>query len=280
MTQNNVQAPTETDQRGHLAREAATLNVEGVTYRYPHFELGPIAFRACSNELVAIIGPNGSGKSTLLEVMSAHRRPCEGRVRLDGVDLRTLAPRRRAQLVGMARQETPLFFPFDVREFVRQGRYPHLGHRVFETEEDEECVDWALEKTDLVAFVSRRISSLSGGEFQRAILARTLAQRPRLVLLDEPTANLDIGYQVEMLRLLRELAGTEKFVAVMVTHELTLAAEMADYFLLLDRGRCLSQGTADQVLQAELLTKVFRTPVVIDRNPASGRPRVTWVLPR
>lgn len=277
MTSNNVQVATVERTRRETT---AALTVEGVTYRYPEFELGPITFQASSNGLVAVIGPNGSGKSTLLEVLSGRRRPREGRVRLDGVDLHWLSPRRRAQLVGMARQETPLAFSFEVREFVRQGRYPHLGRALFETEEDEKWVDWALEKTDLVAFAGRRVSDTSGGEFQRAILARTLAQRPRLVLLDEPTANLDIGYQVEILRLLRDLAGSERIVAVMVTHELGLAAEMADYFLLLERGRCLAQGAADQVLQADQLTRVFRTPVEVDRNPASGRPRVTWVLPR
>jgi iron complex transport system ATP-binding protein len=105
------------------------------------------------------------------------------------------------------------------------------------------------------------------------------AQRPRLVLLDEPTANLDIGYQIEMLRLLRQLAASENFVVVIVTHELNLAAELADYLILLEAGRCLCQGEPEQVLQSELLSRVFRTAVVVDRNPSSGRPRVTWVAP-
>jgi len=111
------------------------------------------------------------------------------------------------------------------------------------------------------------------------VLARTLAQRPRLLLLDEPTANLDIGYQIEMLRLLRHLAASENFVAVIVTHELNLAAELADYLILLDAGRCLCQGKPEQVLQSELLSRVFRTPVAVDVNPSSGRPRVNWVTP-
>ena len=254
------------------------LSVEAVTFHYPHFELAPTSFEAGTGQLVAIIGPNGSGKSTLLQMVSGYLKPVSGRICLDGHDLRRLPPRRRAQRVSLARQDAPLMFSFEVREFVRQGRHPHVG-RLFESPDDEHWVQWALEKTNLVALAARPITEVSGGEFQRAVLARTLAQRPRLVLLDEPTANLDIGYQIEMLRLLRELAATEDFVAVIVTHELNLAAEYADYLLLLQEGQCLRQGTPDGVLDSDLLSRVFRTTVLVDRNPSSGRPRVTWVMP-
>ncbi len=253
-----------------------TLIVEGVSFRYSHFELAATSFGAAAGELVAIIGPNGSGKSTLLEVISGHLRPPAGRVLLGGVDLLRLSPLERARRVGLARQETILLFSFTVREFVRQGRHPHLGRHLFETAEDECWVDWALEKTNLRDFAARGILEISSGEFQRAVLARTLAQRPQLVLLDEPTANLDIGYQIEMFRLLRDVAASEGCVAVIVTHELNLAAELADRVLLLDSGRCLRQGKPEEVFDAELLSRIFRTPVAVDRNPASGRPRVTW----
>ena len=181
--------------------------------------------------------------------------------------------------MGLARQETILLFSFEVREFVRQGRHPHLGNSLFESSEDERWVEWAIEKTCLQDFAQRRVMEMSSGEFQRAVLARTLAQRPRLVLLDEPTANLDIGYQVEMFRLLRRLAVSENFVGVVVTHELNLAAEMADYVALLHEGDCLRQGKPEDVFQTDLLSKAFRTPVLVDKNPSSGRPRVTWVAP-
>jgi ABC-type cobalamin/Fe3+-siderophores transport system ATPase subunit len=257
---------------GHLIAEA-------VTFRYPNFELGPVSFEARSGELLAIIGPNGSGKSTLLELASGYLRPLEGRVLLEGNDLHALPPSRRGRLIGLARQDTPLLFPFTVREFVRQGRHPHLGRRLFENSGDELWVEWAIEKTSLSAFAGRRVNEISGGEFQRAVLARTLAQRPRLLLLDEPTANLDIGYQIEMLSLLRHLAATEPFIVVIVTHELNLAAEMADAILLLDAGRTVLTGPPEAVLDADQLSRVFRTPVAVDRNPSSGRPRVTWVTP-
>ena len=260
-------------------KAAGDLTVRGIAYRFPHFELFPTSFAGRAGEVVAIIGPNGSGKSTVLEIVSGHLKPLSGCVWLDGEDLHRLNPRQRAQLVGLARQETILLFSFEVREFVRQGRHPHLRHSLFESGEDERWVDWAMEKTNLTSFAGRRVLELSSGEFQRAVLARTLAQRPRLLLLDEPTANLDIGYQIEMFRLVRQLAASEKFIAVVVTHELNLAAELADYLVLLDGGRCVCQGEPGTVLQSDLLSRVFRTPVLVDRNPSSHRPRITWVAP-
>ena len=253
------------------------LVADAVTFRYSNFELGPVSFEACSGELLAIIGPNGSGKSTLLELTSGYLRPLRGRVLLGGEDLHALPLSQRGRLVGLARQDTPLLFAFTVREFVRQGRHPHLGRRLFENSEDELWVKWAIEKTSLTAFSGRRINEISGGEFQRAVLARTLAQRPRVLLLDEPTANLDIGYQIEMLALLRRLAATEPFIVVIVTHELNLAAEMADTILLLEAGSTVSQGPPEAVLDADQLSRVFRTPIAVDRNPSSGRPRITWM---
>ncbi len=259
-----------------LAHRNSVLRMAGMRFNYPHFELVLEGLEAIAGDLLAIIGPNGSGKSTLLEIAGGHLRPAAGTVTLDGEDLHRVTPRRRAQLVGLARQDTPLLFSFAVREFVRQGRHPHLGRGLFELPKDEEWVDWAIEKTNLASLADRRVTEISGGEFQRAVLARTLAQRPRLLLLDEPTANLDIGYQIEMLGLIKRLAASENFVAVIVTHELNLAAELADSLLLLEGGRCLCQGAPAEVLKSELLSRVFRTPVMVDENPVSGRPRVTW----
>ncbi len=255
------------------------LRVEGVTFHYPHFELGPVSFEAVAGEIFAIIGPNGSGKSTLLEVASGHLKPIAGTARLNGDDLHRLAPRERARRVGVARQDAPLLFSFEVWEFIRQGRHPHLSGGLFESDEDERWVEWATENTDLRDFATRRVTEISGGEFQRAVLARALAQRPQLLLLDEPTANLDIRYQIEMLRLVRRLAASEGFVAVVVTHELNLAAELADRLMLIEAGRSVCQGPPAEVLRSELVSRVFGTSVLVDQNPTSGRPRVTWVTP-
>lgn len=257
------------------AREVA-LSAEGISFRYQRFALVPLSFRAEAGTVVAIVGPNGSGKSTLLEVVSGHLKPLTGAVRLGNLNVHRLSPRERAQRIGLARQETILLFSFELREFVRQGRHAHLGRALFEGDEDEQWVSWAIEKTCLQEFVGRRVTEMSSGEFQRAVLARTLAQRPRLLLLDEPTANLDIGYQIGIFRLVRDLAIQEHFIAIVVTHELNLAAEMADYLLLMEKGQCLRQGPPAEVLDAQLLSRIFRTPVSVEKNPISGRPRVIW----
>ena len=262
-----------------MINRPAELSADSVGFRFAQFSLAPISLKARAGELTAIIGPNGSGKSTLLEILSGHLKPKSGGVFLDGQNLHHLSPRERARKVGLARQETILLFSFEVQEFVRQGRHPHLGNSLFESPEDDKWVAWALEKTCLQEFAHRRVMEMSSGEFQRAVLARTLAQRPRLVLLDEPTANLDIGYQVDIFRLLRQLVKSENFVGVVVTHELNLAAEMADHVVLLDGGKCLTQGKPEYVFQQDLLSRAFRTPVLVDKNPSSGRPRVTWVAP-
>src|ERR1039457_6921895 len=245
----------------------AELIADSVAFRFAQFSLAPISLTARAGELTSIIGPNGSGKSTLLEILSGHLKPKAGSVFLDGQNLHGLSPRERAQRVGLARQETILLFSFELREVVRQGRHPHLGNSLFESPEDDRWVEWALEKTCLQDFSRRRVMEMSSGEFQRAVLARTLAQRPRLVLLDEPTANLDIGYQVEIFRLLRQLVKSENFVGVVVTHELNLQAEMEDHVVLLQSGNCLTQGKAEEVFRADLLSRAFRTPVLVDKNP-------------
>jgi iron complex transport system ATP-binding protein len=255
------------------------LVLRDVAFRYPNFELAPVSLQAGPGEVVALLGPNGSGKSTLLEVAAGYLKPASGAVILDKTDLHRLPPAERARQVGLARQDTPLLFPFTVREFVRQGRHPHLGNRLFEAPDDEGWVEWALKVASLDTLAGRPVTEISGGEFQRAVLARTLAQRPRLLLLDEPTANLDIGFQIEVLALLRRLASNDGLIVVLVTHELNLASEMSDRIVLLDGGRVIRQGPPESVFEADLLSRVFRTPVAVDRNPSSGRPRITWVTP-
>lgn len=260
-------------------RTDSALVLRDVAFRYAHFELAPFSLEAGSGELLAIVGPNGSGKSTLLEIASGHLKPSDGAVLLDGADLHHISALDRARRVALARQDTPLLFPFTVREFVMQGRHAHVG-RLFETPEDERWVDRVLEDSRLDGLAVRRLTEISGGEFQRAVLARALAQKPRLLLLDEPTANLDIGFQIEMLALLRRLSKSEALIVVLVTHELNLASEMADRILLLENGRLIRQGPPETVFESNLLSQTFRTPVAVDRNPSSGRPRITWITPR
>jgi iron complex transport system ATP-binding protein len=175
--------------------------------------------------------------------------------------------------VALVQQESALLFPLRVWEFVLQGRYPYGRRLRFESEEDCLMAGNALAQVGATELRDRWMEQLSGGEKQRVILARALAQQPRLILLDEPTLHLDIGAQVELLERLRQLAQENRYTVVVVTHELGLAAEFADQVVLLQHGRCLRVGPPAAVYQRELLEQVFDAPLDVEIGPA-GRPRV------
>ncbi len=239
----------------------------------PQFTLQPLSFTLRSGEVLAILGPNASGKSTLLGLLSGILPPLSGHVRLDGREMSGLDLRTRAQKVAVVQQESPLPFPVRVMDYVLQGRYPHLRPLQLETEADFHAVTRALEATSAAHLHHRWMQELSGGEKQRVILARALAQQPEVLLLDEPTLHLDIGAQVDFLKLVRSLAAMENYAVAIVTHELNLAAEFADRILLLHRGRMVRLGPPEEVFEREALEQVFETPLEIERS-SSGRPRV------
>jgi iron complex transport system ATP-binding protein len=265
-----------------LARENATvrLNVEQASFAYaanaqaaPTFTLAGTSFQARERELVAILGPNASGKSTLLRLISGTIAPLSGRVELDGQETSRMDSRTRAQRIAVVHQESSILYAARAGDFVLQGRYPYGRALRLATTEDVAIARNALAQVGAEHLAGRTMSELSGGEKQRIILARALAQQPRLVLLDEPTLHLDIGAQVELLERLRQLAEENKYAVVVVTHELALAAEFADQVVLLHNGTCLRVGTPAAVYQRELLEQVFEAPLDVEIGPA-GRPRV------
>jgi iron complex transport system ATP-binding protein len=256
------------------------LNVEQVSYAYsatdrsaPKFTLGPASFEAQQRELVAILGPNASGKSTLLKLLGGVIKPLSGRVEIDGAEVGGLDLRTRAQKIALVQQESELLFPLRVWEYVLQGRYPYGKRLRFESDEDCLMAGNALAQVGADALRDRWMQQLSGGEKQRVILARALAQQPSLLLLDEPTQHLDIGGKVELLRRLRKLADENRYTVVVVTHELNLAAEFSDRIALLHKGKCLRIGEPAEVYQQEVLEEVFEAPLEVEMR-SSGRPRV------
>jgi iron complex transport system ATP-binding protein len=261
-------------------RTNATLSVEQVSYAYssnslqaPLFTLEALSLQARSGEIFAILGPNACGKSTLLNLIAGVLAPLSGRVLLDDMVTHTMAPRLRAQRIAMVQQESRLLFPARAWEFVMQGRHPYGRSLRFETEEDIAVARNALAQVGAEHLTDRRMDKISGGEKQRVILARALAQQPVMLLLDEPTLHLDIAAQVDLLDALRRLASVNRYIVVVVTHELNLAAEYADQVALLQRGRCLRVGPPASVYQRELLEQVFQTPLTVETGP-SGRPHV------
>jgi iron complex transport system ATP-binding protein len=277
----------EISQQAHGNREVSPkdnrtvrLNVEQASFAYaasaqsaPTFTLGGTSFQARERELVAILGPNASGKSTLLRLISGTIAPLSGRVELDGQETSRLDSRTRAQRIAVVHQESPILYAARAGDFVLQGRYPYGRALRLASADDVAIARNALAQVGAEHLAGRIIGELSGGEKQRIILARALAQQPRLVLLDEPTLHLDIGAQVELLERLRQLAEENKYAVVVVTHELALAAEFADQVVLLHHGTCLRVGSPAAVYQRELLEQVFDAPLDVEIGPA-GRPRV------
>jgi iron complex transport system ATP-binding protein len=262
------------------SRTNVTLSVEQVSYAYssnaaqaPLFTLEALSLQARSGEILAILGPNACGKSTLLNLIAGVLAPLSGRVLLDDLVTHTMLPRVRAQRIAMVQQESRLLFPSRAWEFVIQGRHPYGRSLRFETEEDVTVARNALAQVGADHLADRWMDKISGGEKQRVILARALAQQPVMLLLDEPTLHLDIAAQVDLLDALRRLASVNRYIVVVVTHELNLAAEYADQVALLQRGRCLRVGPPSSVYQRELLEQVFQTPLTVETGP-SGRPHV------
>jgi iron complex transport system ATP-binding protein len=227
----------------------------------------------------AILGPNGAGKSTLMRALNGGIAVNSGQIILDGQPLEAWTRRSMARRLAVVAQEAELRFPVSVIEFVLGGRYAaasttSLG---WETEEDIRTAVAALKETAMTEYASRMLNQLSGGERQRAVLARALATEANILLLDEPTANLDLAHQASMLEVVSRRCKERGSAAVVVTHDLNLAAEFADRVMLIKGGRLVASGLPEEVLTAPLLSRVFDIRVIVDRHPVSGVPRVTPV---
>ncbi len=257
---------------------ADLLDLGHVSVRYgDRPALRDVSLRVGPGELVALAGPNGSGKSTLLRAAAGLERPEGGRVLLGGADLKGLSLKERALRVGWMPQEEPWGDDLPVLDYVRYGRHPHLPPLGSESPDDLEEVERALEMVGAAEFRDRRVWSLSGGERQRVRLARVLAQRAPLVLLDEPTAHLDVGHQLDVLERVRAAARSERIAVVAALHDLNLAARFASRVAVLAHGRMVADGGAADVLSEELLARVWGVEADLRRDPATGVP---FFLPR
>jgi len=225
-------------------------------------------------ELVVLVGPNGAGKSTLMGVLAADLEPASGAVSLDGRPLAGWGVRELAMRRAMLLQRIEISFPFSVIDVVRMGRSPWAGTSA--EEEDDQAIAGAMADTDVTDLRDREYPSLSGGERARAALARVLAQGTGILLLDEPTAALDLQHQEVVMGVARARAGQGAAVVV-VAHDLQLAAAWADRVVMLERGRVAADGSPHEVLTERLLSRVYRTPVEVVAHPVTGAP---IILPR
>jgi cobalamin transport system ATP-binding protein len=235
-----------------------------------------VSLRVQHGHLTAIIGGNGAGKSSLLLALNGTVKPAQGEVFLDSKPLKSYTRRAIGKRIAMVSQETQLAFPVSVLEYVLGGRYAwSSGMWGWESESDLRIAAEVLRETELEAFAARLMNELSGGERQRVVLARALATNAGILLLDEPTASLDLAHQASMLRLVRARCDKNGAAALIVTHDINLAAEFADSVVLLKKGQMVAAGNPQEVLTEELLGNVLEIKVLVDAHPLSGAPRIT-----
>lgn len=230
-------------------------------------------------EVTAIIGPNGAGKSTLLRGLNGQVRHAAGEVLLDGKAIEKFSRRSIGRRIAVVAQEAELRFPVTVLEFVLGGRFAWASNSGWgwETDRDLHVADAVLKETELSDLSGRLMNEVSGGERQRAVLARALATEAAFLLLDEPTANLDLSHQATLVTLVRNRCDQNDAAALVITHDINLAAQFADHILLMKGGRVLEAGPPRAVLTPELLHDVFEVTVLVDAHPLTNAPRVTPV---
>lgn len=252
------------------------LEVKNISINYQTCEvISDVSFSLQENKIVAVLGANGAGKTTLLKSLNGALPITKGAILLDEKPLQSFSRRDIAQKISVVAQENETKFPVTVLEYVLSGRFAHGGVFGWESADDLQIAETALEMCDLKDFESRLMNELSGGERQRVVFARALATQAQILLLDEPTANLDLSHQAILFRLVRERCTTCNSAAVIITHDLNLAAEFADEILLLKRGKVVAKGAPSEVLTAENLREVFEVEVFLDGHPKSGKPRIT-----
>ena len=243
--------------------------------------LDGLTFAVDAGEILGIVGPNGSGKTSLLKLLARVLRPHVGDMALFGRDLGALSQVEVARTVAFVPQESPQVFSFTVMETVLMGRYPHFRGAKWsagfgwESSEDVRIAEQAMQSTDLIHLAGRSVMDLSGGERQRCMIARALAQAPQVLLLDEPTAFLDIQHQIEICTIVRRLKEERGLTVVLVSHDLNLASQYCDRILMLKAGTLFRLGLPHEVIEVDVLRAVYGCDVLIDRHPESGAPRVT-----
>jgi iron complex transport system ATP-binding protein len=255
------------------------LSVNSVSFRYdpdtPLIHDCTLSFRP--GEFFSLAGPNGSGKSTLLRLLDRILLPQGGTIMLDDRNIQKYARAELARTIAFVPQDGGPLFPFTVEEVVLMGRSPHIRGLAFENVHDREIAREMMSLLDIVHLSRQPINALSGGERQRAFIARALAQQPRIILLDEPNAHLDIAHQLDVFGIIKRLNREAGLSVISVSHDLNLAAGFSDRIALMVHGALAAVGTPAEVVTEERIREVFRADVLVDRHPVDRTPRITLV---
>ena len=248
------------------------MKLENISFAY---ETSPVVENLSvsiqEQDFIGLIGPNGSGKSTLLKVMGGILESDSGSTQFKESPISKIDKKLFAQSVSWIPQDHPMVFPFKVSEIVLMGRHPYLSPLSFESEEDFEISQQAMETTMTSQFSDRYFNEISGGEKQRVMIASALAQNPEMMLLDEPTAALDLKYQVQILSILKKLNTAHKMTLIMAMHDLNLASKFCNRLILLDEGQIVRDGPPEQVLKKDILEQVYGIEVDLDSKDGSIR---------
>jgi iron complex transport system ATP-binding protein len=255
-----------------------SINVKNLSHSFgENLVLKNISFQVPQRDFFIIIGPNGSGKTTLMKIISGILKPQDGELEILNRPIDQYHRKALAQTIAFVPQMTFSDFPFSVTEIVLMGRSPYLGMLGIEQENDLEIANQAIAFTGLENLAHRNLTQLSGGEQQRVFIARAICQEPDIILLDEPTASLDLAYQVRIMDLMEKLKTEKSITVVMVSHDVNLAAMYADHLILLHKGQVVCQGLPDEVLTYKTLEEAYGCTLLVDESPLGKFPRVTLV---
>jgi iron complex transport system ATP-binding protein len=254
------------------------IKVRDLSFAYTdELVLEGVTFEVLPGEFLSVIGPNGSGKTTLLKLLYGYLSPLGGDIYLGDTPIKKITRKDLAKRIAVVSQMPRFHFELTAFEFVLMGRSPHMGLLAFEGKQDFEVASEAMTLTDVIDFKERNIFSLSGGELQRVLIARALAQKPQVMLLDEPTSYLDIKHQINICQLLKRMNKDKGITIVAVFHDINLASYFSDRVMVMKEGRIHGVGPPEEVITKETLDFVYDCPVFVDENPQTGRPRVTLV---
>ena len=272
----------------NLSKPRCAYRAHSLRFRYQSndstntkWALDGLSFQVAEGEVLGIVGPNGSGKTSLLKMLARLTSPQQGGIDLFERDLAGMAQEEIARVVGLVQQDTQQLFPFRVAETVLMGRFPHRPRSRWgsgfgwERAEDLAIAEEAMRTMDVVHLAHRAVTDLSGGERQRTMIARALAQMPKVLLLDEPTAFLDLQHQVEIGSVLRRLNDRHGLTVILVSHDLNLVSQYCDRIVLLAEGQVVRLGSPEEVIEPVVLEQIYRCRVLVDQHPVSGVPRVT-----
>jgi len=236
-----------------------------------------VSFSAKEGEFLGIIGPNGSGKTTLLRSITGLLKYWEGEVLYNGRNISKIPLREFAQNVAVLPQILNINFSFTVQQLVLMGRYPYLKKFQSINKKDLDIAKNSMSLTDISHLTERRVGELSGGEWQRVLIAQALTQEPKLLLLDEPTTHLDITHQIETLDLIKKLNKEKNLTIIVVLHDLNMASEYCEKIIMLENGEIYREGTPEEVLTYKNIEEVYKTIVVVIENPVSKKPHVVLI---